>query len=169
MTEPTYTFRQGDLPKLDLQIDRGTNFTAWRTQWEPYCSLSGLSGEDSTKQAKALMLCFSRETLAIVQNLGLTDAQLKDTPTIIDANQHYVDGHINETVECRNFRRWVQQPGESFDDFLIALRELVKTCKTLLRRLHAKEYLWSDHWGPRWWYRWRFVTGGRSDTSHHNC
>ena len=75
------------------------------------------------------MLCFSRETLAIVQNLGLTDAQLKDTPTIIDAIQHYVDGHINETVECRNFRRQVQQPGESFDDFLIALREPVKTCK----------------------------------------
>ena len=84
--------------------------------------------------------------LAIVQNLGLTDVQLKDMPTIIDINhrcqhpiidvidinhrcQHYVDGHINETVECRNFRQRVQQPGESFTDFLIALRQLVKICK----------------------------------------
>ena len=23
-----------DLPKLDLQIDRGTDFKAWRAQWE---------------------------------------------------------------------------------------------------------------------------------------
>ena len=50
------------------------------------------------------MLCFSRETLAIVQNLGLTNTQLKDMPTIIDTIQHYVDGHINKTVERRNFR-----------------------------------------------------------------
>ena len=124
---PTYTFRQGNLPKFDLQIDRGTDFTAWR--WESYCSLSGLSGEDAAKQAKALMLCFSREMLAIVQNLGLTGAQLKNMQTITEAIQHYVDGHINETVECRNFHQRVQQLGESFDDFLIALRDLVKTWK----------------------------------------
>ena len=41
----------------------------------------------------------------------------------------HADGHINETVECRNFRRRVQMPGESFDDFLISLRELAKTCR----------------------------------------
>ena len=35
---------------------------------------------------------------------------------------------MNETVECRNFCRRTQQVGESFDDFLVSLRELVKTC-----------------------------------------
>lgn len=42
--------------------------------------------------------------------------------------KHYIDGHINETVERRNFRKRTQQVGESFDDFLVSLRELVKTC-----------------------------------------
>ena len=32
-------------------------------------------------------------------------------------------------MERRNFRKRTQQPGESFDDFLVALRELAKTCK----------------------------------------
>ena len=32
-------------------------------------------------------------------------------------------------VERGNFQRRVQQQGETFDDFLIALRELVKICK----------------------------------------
>ena len=32
-------------------------------------------------------------------------------------------------MERRNFRRRTQQPGEPFDDFLVALRELAKTCK----------------------------------------
>jgi len=124
-----YTFRQGDLPKLDVQIDRGTDFIAWRTQWDAYGSLSGLDQQAAAKQVQALMLCFSRETLAVVHNLGLTEDQMKDPAAIITALQRYVDGHVNETVERRNLRRRVQQPGESFDDFLIALRELAKTCK----------------------------------------
>ena len=40
-----YVFRQGDLPKLDVQVDRGSDFTAWTAQWESYMSLSGLSEE----------------------------------------------------------------------------------------------------------------------------
>ena len=76
-----------------------------------------------------LTLCFSRETLSIVQHLGLTTAKKKDAAKIIEALQRYVDDHLNETVECRNFRCHMQQPGETFDDFLISLRELAKTCK----------------------------------------
>ena len=124
----SYTFRLGDLPKLDLQIDRGSDFAAWRTQWDSYDSLSGLSAESADKQVQALMLCFSRETLTIVENLGLTPEQRKDGETIISAIKSYVDGHINESVERRNFRKRVQQRGETFDDFIVALRELVKTC-----------------------------------------
>ena len=43
--------------------------------------------------------------------------------------QEYIDGHVNEMVERQNFRSCRQLPGESFDDFLIALRKVVKTCK----------------------------------------
>ena len=127
MTAPSYTFRLSDLPKLDLQIDKGTEFIAWHLQWKSYCSLSGLSKEDPSRQVEAL--CFSRETLSVVQNLGLTDEQRKDVQVIIEALQSYVDGHLNETVERRNFRRRRQQSGETFDDYLISLRELAKTCK----------------------------------------
>lgn len=43
--------------------------------------------------------------------------------------QEYIDSHVNEMVERRNFRSHRQLPGESFDDFLIALCKVVKTCK----------------------------------------
>ena len=74
-------------------------------------------------------MCLSRETLAIVHNLGLSETQMKKPSAVIDALQRYVDGHINETVERCNFRRRTQQQGETFDDYLIALREMAKTCK----------------------------------------
>ena len=115
MAEPTYTFRQSDLPKLDLNVDRGTDFAAWRAQWDSYCFLLGLVDENTAKQVKALTLCLSRETLAVVHNLGLSKAQ----SAIIEAMQKYMDGHINETMERHKFRRRTQQQGETFDDYLI--------------------------------------------------
>ena len=123
-----YVFHQGDLPKLDLQLDCGTEFEAWKSQWESYSSLSGLAEEAAAKQVQALTLCLSRDTLAIVQNLGLIEEQKGNAQSIIDAIQRYIKGHINESIERRNLRKRTQQHGESFDDFLVALRELVKTC-----------------------------------------
>ena len=124
----SYVFRQGDLPKLDLQVDRGTDFAAWKAQWEAYFSLSGLDSQPDAKQVQALTLCFSRETVTIVDNLGLTADQRGKAKDVIAAVERYVQGQINETVERRNFRRRVQQEGEMFDDFLVSLRELAKTC-----------------------------------------
>ena len=123
-----YTFRTSDLPKLDLDTDRGTDFLAWHQQWLAYRSLSGLGDEPAQTQVQALHLCFSRETLNIMGNLGLTDAQKQDQAEIIAALRQHVEGKINETVERRNLRQRTQLIGESFDDFLVALRELAKTC-----------------------------------------
>jgi len=91
--------------------------------------LSGLTREEASKQVKALSLCFSRDTLAIVQNLGHTNNKRNNVTAIIKALQRYVDGHLNKTVEHRNFHRQVQQSGETFDNFFISLQEFVKTCK----------------------------------------
>ena len=122
-----YVFRTGDLPKLDLDTDRGTDFTAWHHQWTAYRALSGLAEEPPSKQVQALYLCFSRETLHVVENLGLTEAQKRDHEEIIGALKRHIEGRINETVERRNLRQRTQQDGETFDDFLVALRELAKT------------------------------------------
>ena len=47
---------------------------------------------------------------------------------MITAIEAYINGKINESVERRAFRSRVQQEGETFDDFLVFLRELAKTC-----------------------------------------
>ena len=124
----SYVFRTSDLPKLDLDTDRGTDFQAWHQQWLAYRSLSGLSAEPAAKQVQALQLCFSRETLNVVDNLGLTTDERKDQALIIAALKRHVEGRVNETIERRNLRRRTQQVGESFDDYLVSLRELAKTC-----------------------------------------
>ena len=69
--------RQGDLPRLNLQVNRGSDFAAWQAQWDSYMSLSRLSAEFGDKQVQALTLCFSHKTLTIVQNLGLDNEERK--------------------------------------------------------------------------------------------
>ena len=71
-------FRQGDLLKLNLQVDRGTDFTAWRLQWDSYSDLFGLIRQPADKQVQALSQFFSWETLVVVQNLGITDEACND-------------------------------------------------------------------------------------------
>ena len=51
-------FRQGELPKLDLQVDCGMEFAAWSIQWESYSSLSELSKEDLDQATKVKTLMF---------------------------------------------------------------------------------------------------------------
>ena len=112
-----YIFQQGDLPKLDIQVDRGSYFTVWKAQWESYMSLSGLSEESDEKKVQVLTLCFTHETLSIIHNLGLSDAEKKDVGAIIATIKKYINSHINTSVEHRHFCRCTQQSGECFDDF----------------------------------------------------
>ena len=91
-------------------------------------SLLGLTEESAATKVQALTLWFSRETLTIVNNLGLTVEQKRDVNTIITTIKCHINGHINELMEHHKLCQCVQQPGENFDDFLAALRELAKMC-----------------------------------------
>ena len=52
----------------------------------------------------------------------------KKVSPIISVLKHYADVNVNETIERRSFPWHFKQPDESFDDYLVLLCELVKTC-----------------------------------------
>ena len=98
------------------------------TSCAPFCTrLVGL--------AQALTLCFARETITIVDNLGLSADQ---RGSVVSAIHRYVQGQVNESVERQNFRKRVQHPGETCDDFLVSLRDLSKTCKFFAKECTRK-------------------------------
>ena len=67
-------------------------------------SLPGLAKQKLVKQVQALTICFLRETVTKVDNLGLTAAR-QDVTRIITAISQYVEGQINESVERHHFRQ----------------------------------------------------------------
>ena len=48
--------------------------------------------------------------------------------SVIKALTEYVEGSVNETIERKAFRKRRQHRGESFDDFLVTLCDLVCSC-----------------------------------------
>jgi hypothetical protein len=96
-----YTYKNSDLPKLDLEVDRGSLFLSWKQQWNDYHSLSGLDGEPAVKQVQVQRMCFARSTISIVNNLGLTDEQKVDQDLIVTALRGYINGQVNQSVERR--------------------------------------------------------------------
>ena len=123
-----FTFRRSVIPRLDLDVDRGSNFKAWLEEWSAYHAVSGLSDQEAETQYHVLRLAFSRDTATVIDNLGLPNEDRKKVDKIIEALKTHMQGAVNETVERRNFRKRRQRKQESFDDFLVALRDLVKTC-----------------------------------------
>ena len=111
-----------------------------------YLRLSGLGTQPPAKQVQALTLCFSCETVTVVDNLGLSDDQRGSVGEIVVAIQRYVDGVINRTVERKAFRQRVQLPGEAFDDFLSAYESWQKRANSAQMKKHTGP----DHrWTPK--------------------
>jgi len=86
-----------------------------------------LTEESAVTKVQALTLCFSCETLTIVDNLSLTLEQKHNVDAIITAIKHHISGHIMNqwsTTNCID----VYCNQESFADYLVALQELTKIC-----------------------------------------
>ena len=91
-----FTFRHSDIPKLDLDMDRGNNFKACLEEWSADIAVSGLSEENGNTKNHVLSMAFSRETDVVVDNLGLLEED-KKIDKIIQALKVHLEGAVNET------------------------------------------------------------------------
>ena len=97
-----FTFRHSDIPKLDLDVDHGSNFKAWLEEWLAYIAVSGLSEENGDTKYHVLRLAFSRETASVVDNLGLSEEDKKKIDKII---QCICNNLISEHRKHREVRK----------------------------------------------------------------
>ena len=114
--------------KLDLNTDKGDAFTLWEQRWDDYAALSNLDARTPDSQMALLRACLSDDTLKVVLNLELPATDQKNPKKVIEALKGHSHGKLNVVIERRNFNMRRQLDGETFDQFLTDLRELVKTC-----------------------------------------
>ena len=131
-----------------------SEFKEWRAQGDTYTSLSGLAKQEQVMQVQALTLCFLWKTITIVKNTGLTAAQHQDGTQIVVEISEWVEGQINESIERHHFCQRHQQPGESFDNFLVHLQNWLRLVasaqKNALRNLFGTNLL-KEFWTMMPW------------------
>ena len=119
-------------PRFDIENERDT-FDEWKDSWNSFVIVSGLSDiEDDAykKEMKyhALIDACSRETIKTIRNLNLPAADKDDSDKVIKALDIFIKGGINDVVWRLRYMNRHQQEGESFDDWLISLREIARKC-----------------------------------------
>ena len=117
-------------PTFDIETEADT-FDQWKVQWEAFTYTSGLRNIDDNAERRrytlmALMVALSRETIRTVQNLNVDDETRPDN--IIKALEVHIKGSINEIVYRRKFYQRHRQEGESFNHWLIELRDIARKC-----------------------------------------
>ena len=116
-------------PKLDVSLTKGTSFLTWRELWNDYSLVNDLEEIDAKKKVALLRLNMVPETVEVVNNLCLSEADKAIPDKILDALEKHILGRVNVTMENRNFRKRCQEKNEAFDDFLVSLRQLATTCE----------------------------------------
>ena len=117
-------------PSFDIEAESHL-FREWRSMWTGFECLSGISAiaDDVVREKtrlQAFSLSVSKETLRIVNHLPVADRTSLDS--VLSALEAHIVGTTNEVFERREFWKRTQRDGESFSNYLLALRELASRC-----------------------------------------
>ena len=101
----------------------------WKQTWINYAVVAKITSQDAQYQ-KALFLCtIGQGALEIFNAFRYnTGEDPEKVDTIIAKFDEYFTGEVNETYERFKFNQRNQEVGESFDAYLIALRNMAETC-----------------------------------------
>ena len=103
------------------------DFEAWKNKFEGFCLLTGLEGLPPDQQRAALLSTLDDDWVRVVR-FGLDVGDNASMSDVIDAMQAYLRRQRNIVIDRQEFHKRVQQPGESVDEFLCALREIASFC-----------------------------------------
>ena len=126
---------------IDTQADR---WEEWRILWEAFMNNTGMQylvcttdGQpDAAKRTarnthvkSALMSSFTISTVRAVRSLGLTEVQRQDPEAILRALDTHITGASSPMVFRVELIQRQRREGETFDQFLSALRLLAARCQ----------------------------------------
>lgn len=107
----------------------------WELDWKDYATINSLDARPDDMQVALFRTALGAEGKALLRNQPVptdpdTNAPMDATKlkTLIAMMKNAVIGEVNETYETYIFRTRLQNSGETVDEFVTALRELIKTC-----------------------------------------
>ena len=122
-------------PLLDKDVSLD-EYETWLNTWNDYYSVTKLEKEANFTQRANLKSYFSQEMRGIVEHvLGIGEDTTKSCEEILKEIKAYIRSNRNVQIDKVAFEKRSQKQGESFDDYLVAIRKLARNadlCKTCL-------------------------------------
>ena len=100
----------------------------WRRRFEQFRIASGLSTDTAEKQISTLLYCLGEEADSVLTSMNITEEERKVYKTVLSKLDAYFKVRRNVIYERARFNRRSQQPGETVEQFIMALYELTDTC-----------------------------------------
>ena len=102
---------------------------AFKRIWENYEIATGLVNKEPGLRCATFLTCLGPDGLHVVDGLKFDqENDSKDITKVITAMDTYCIGQTNVIYERYTFNRREQEPSESIDPYIAALRILAKTC-----------------------------------------
>ena len=120
--------------KLELTGDLATNWKKFHRAWNNYEIAARLNDPENPTVNKSLrtatlLTCIGSGALDVYEGLEFdNDDDKKDIDIVLQKLQRYCIGETNEIYERYRFNKRDQEPNESLDAYVTALRTLAKTC-----------------------------------------
>ena len=116
-------------PPAAFDFKNPDDWLRWKRRFEQYRIASGLSKEDTEKQVSTLLYCLGEESEAVLSSTNVTDDERKVYATVVEKLDDFFKVRKNVIYERARFNRRNQRQGETAEQYIMALYELVENCE----------------------------------------
>ena len=103
-------------------------WSEWKEMWEHYIVASKVNKEEGDVQVAALLTAIGPEARKVFKTWNLSATERKDIKGVIELFDNYCNPRKNIPFEHYLFNSWQQEPGESFDRYVTAVRQIADKC-----------------------------------------
>ena len=101
----------------------------WRRRFEQFRTASGLAEGSAAKQINMLLYCLGEEAESVLTSTNATAEDRENYDAVMEKFDTFFKVHRNVIYERARFNRRTQQPGETAEEFIMALYELADNCE----------------------------------------
>ena len=113
---------------LCFEGDGARNWHTWRQMWDAYATVSRIYKQSDEYQLATFIMCLGEAAVEVYNALSFNnEADRRSLAAVLSKMEQHFIGAMNVRYERFVFRTRTQGQGETFEQYLLTLRTLVKT------------------------------------------
>ena len=108
-------------PLESFDFHHPDSWSQWKKRFEQYRLASGLNDGRNKKQINTLLYCMGPDAEEILQSTNISDSDRENYQAVVKHFDDFFSVRRNTIFERARFNRRDQQPGESAEQYILAL------------------------------------------------